>query len=683
MYNLPLNGRADFFPAQGVRAAVTNFQQLRDAIEAAPPGKTSLIMIETTFTTLSDAASPAPPIKIENKIIVLAAGQADQSIKRESSLKDQFFLVKAGGELILGKNGNSGKLTLTGNSQAADAGFVNVEAGGTLTLNKDAALLDNNSNTSSGGGVYVSGNFIMNGGDIRGNRAAGPGGGVYIAPGGSFKMSGGTISGNSAAKGSGVYMASSTSNLSMAGGAVIAMNNDVYLQNGSRVTIDRNLTGAFPVAILTPENYTVPPPATRLLEASSAPDLAPAALKFAVTQANGKNYSVNSGGYLSLNLSTGGIVRLASSNVEYASLQTALDAAAQHDTVYLLADITMTLLGDTADIPAGKNITIVPFGQEKKIVRGGVIPFGSLITVNPGAVLTLSGGQGNLIIDGADKISGGALIHVQDALLEIEDGVTLKNGSNWNPSNFLGGKGGGVSISSTSDRPVLNMRGGTITGNKAFLAGGIYADNGTINITGGIIEGNDSSNPFSDGSIRMDNGNLILGGQAEIRGNKTRGVYIEEGTFTMTGGLIKSNDIGGVFVDKAVFLMTQGEISGNKSYGVFISKGTFHMGGNAHIGVHSGGVGVNFSDGVVFSMKENALVESGVELDWGKYITVTGPLTRPSPVATIIPASYINAETLVVLDNVSDTGLFAKFAVTPSNGNYHVDAAGKLAAGSP
>ncbi|MDR1178761.1 MAG: hypothetical protein LBK64_08030 [Spirochaetaceae bacterium] len=674
LYNLPLNGRTEFFPAQVAQGGITNFQQLRNAVLAAPSGGTTVITIETTFNTLSDAPYPAPPIEIENKTIILAAGRTDQSINRERSLIDPFFLVKAGGELVLGKNENAGKLSLRG-SPSAGAGFVTVEAGGTLTLNKDAALLDNKSNAAAGGGVKISGTFIMNGGDIRGNQA-GSGGGVYIAPGGSFKMSGGTISGNRAARGPGVYMDSNASEFSMADSALIAPDNDVYLRSGSRVTVDRKLTGTFPAAVLTPEMYDVPPPATCLIAAASAPDLASEAPKFAVTQSGGKTYSVNSGGYLS----TGGTVRLASSNAEYDSLQTALNNAAQEDTVYILADIIMADASETVDVPGGKNITIVPFGPEKKIVRGGTSPFDSLIRVKPGAVLKLSGGQGNLILDGAGKTAGEALISVQDALLKIENGVTIKNNINTLSGNPLGG---GISLFSSSNMLVLAMSGGTITGNKASSGSGIYADNGTVNITGGIIEANESNNPFGDGSIWIDSGELTLGGQAEIRGNKTKGVYINTGKFTMTGGFIKSNDNGGVYVGKAEFLMTQGEISANKTNGVFIDSGTFTMGGDAHIGVQSSGNGVNFSGGAVFSMKENALVESGVKLGGGKYITVTGPLIRPYPAAVITPADYFTNPVLVVLDKVSDTNIFAKFGVTPNNGDYHVDSGGKLAAGPP
>ena len=60
-------------------------------------------------------------------------------------------------------------------------------------------------NSNSGGGVYVSGSFIMNGGIIKDCYGASYGGGVYVS--GSFTMTGGTISGCRGKSGS-VYVKS-------------------------------------------------------------------------------------------------------------------------------------------------------------------------------------------------------------------------------------------------------------------------------------------------------------------------------------------------------------------------------------------------------------------------------------------------------------------------------------------
>jgi hypothetical protein len=515
----------------------------------------------------------------------------------------------------------------------------------------------------------------MSGGTIRGNSAANDGGGVYIATGGGFTMSGGTIEGNSAANnGRGVYVSSTAAGFSMAGNAFIALDNDVYLQSGARITITQALTGGAPSASLTPANYIVPPPATRLLDSASAPMLASEALKFAVTPSGGNNYKIDSNGYLA---ALNGLVRLASTNNEYNALQPAFDAAAPSDTVYLLGDIAVSA---TTVIPSGKTITISPFGTEKRIVRG-INGFDSLIRVESGSVLSLTGGSGNLILDGgsgAGRTGTDALIFVLNGLLEIHSGVILQN----NHNSLAGGSGGGIHIYSTSNATAMRISGGIIRGNRAARGGGIYQVNGTTEISGGIIEGNTST---GDGSIRIDNnGELILSGSAEIRGNHAKGVYANSGTFIMNGASIRSNDEGGVYVESASFTMTDGVISENNGDGIFINSGTCSLAENAYIGVQNGGAGVNFSGGPSFSMKGDALVDSTVQLGWGKFITVAGILTRPYPVATITPPSYFGDPQLVTLDSgVSDISLFAKFAVTPSGGSYHVGGDGKLASGPP
>ncbi|MDR1430114.1 MAG: carbohydrate-binding domain-containing protein [Spirochaetaceae bacterium] len=667
LYNLPLNNTLP--PPSKAFAAITNFQQLREAVAAAPSGKASTLLIKTDFNTFSKAPYPAPPVEIENKTIILSAGSSDRNITRETTLLSSFFLVKAGGELILGETGSQGRLSLTGNS-GANEGFVNVETGGKLTMNKNAALMGNSAGSAKGGAVTLSGTFVMNGGEIRGNTAA-SGGGVYISGGGSFRMSGGTIGGNSAPSGKGVYIASNAG-FFMSGAAAVAPDNDVYVHDGSCVTVEHALAGTFPAATLTPENYTVTPLPVRLLTSGQASVTAAEAPKFAVTQPPGTTrYRVDSNGCLSV---SSGIVRLASNNTEYSSLQAALNMAAVEDTVYILDNIVMTAQSETADIPTGKKITLLPFGSEKRITRGGASPFESLIRVSKGAVLKLSGGQGNLILDGAGLISKGALIYVQDALLEIENGVSIQNNNN----TYSGtAPGGGVNIYCTANMTALIMSGGTIKGNKAGSAGGIYAKGADIRITGGKIEENDSSNSYNNGSILIDDGTFLLSGQAEIRNNKTRGVCINSGTFTMTGGLIEANAGGGVYVGNAALIMSKGEIKANNGDGIFIDGGSVVMSGSARIGAQSSGHGINFSSGSMLSMEGDVLVESTVRLIWDKFITVKGDLTQPYPVATITPSVYARVFPVVKLDGVSDTDLFAKFAVTPSGAvKYHVNSSG-------
>ena len=110
--------------------------------------------------------------------------------------------------------------TGTGTAVAVAGTLVRVNAGGTLLM-RNGAVLRNNVNSGTGGGVEVggrNGSFTMTGGEISGNTAGGLAGGVYVNRYGTFNMQGGTISGNSANNSGGVYVRRST--FTMTGGEI-------------------------------------------------------------------------------------------------------------------------------------------------------------------------------------------------------------------------------------------------------------------------------------------------------------------------------------------------------------------------------------------------------------------------------------------------------------------------------
>jgi hypothetical protein len=118
----------------------------------------------------------------------------------------------------------------------------------------------------------------------------------------------------------------------------------------------------------------------------------------------------------------------------------------------------------------------------------------------------------------------------------------------------------------------LELRNGTIRGNSR---GGVYVEIGSFIMSGGEISGNS----------RIDDG---FGG----------GVHVEDGSFIMSGGKIKGNSArsgGGVSVSFGSFTMSGGEISGNSTDdgfgggGVFvIGDGTFSKSGGIIYGYDSG-----------------------------------------------------------------------------------------------
>jgi hypothetical protein len=225
-------------------------------------------------------------------------------------------------------------------NNSSDAGGDGSIQGGGVSVNGGTFLMTGGKITANtvqqGGGVWISNNssssFTMEGGEISYNFANeyGGGGGVYVAGSASFTMSGsssilsnrttgsgsngsgggvkvngtftmssGQISANSAAAdGDGVYI-SSTGTFNMSGSAVVNSNNDVYLSSEKTITITGNLSGAAPVATITPAIYATL--TTPVLTESGGTYLDGNYGKFAVTPQAGPTYwSIVSDGKLGI-----------------------------------------------------------------------------------------------------------------------------------------------------------------------------------------------------------------------------------------------------------------------------------------------------------------------------------------------------------------------------------------------
>jgi hypothetical protein len=157
--------------------------------------------------------------------------------------------------------------------------------------------------------------------------------------------------------------------------------------------------------------------------------------------------------------------------------------------------------------------------------------------------------------------------------LVLDEHITLRGRADNNSTLVLLGSSG-----------TLKMEAGSkISGNtnsSTTYGGGVFVNGGTFTMSGGEISGNSSSSSASASS----------GGG---------GVHVFNGTFTMSGGEISGNSYtsgsgggGGVRVSGGIFNMSGGEISGNTaSYtsgsggggGVYVSGGAFNMSGTAKI----------------------------------------------------------------------------------------------------
>ena len=221
-------------------------------------------------------------------------------------------------------------------------------------------------------------------------------------------------------------------------------------------------------------------------------------------------------------------------------------------------------------------------------------------------------------LTGAGKILGQAaseqVILVKGAL-ELQSGV-LQN---------TGGK-----HIFTVDRGTLDINGGYIVGggSDGTPGGGIYVDNGTVNIQGGVIAANRGS---SGGGIFFQNGTLNISGGA-VTGNWVNsghdnggGIYVKSGTLNLSGGYVTNNykacdcndcrnDVnnthggGGIaLANSSVMNMTGGYVTGNYS-------------GLAGGGIYAGFFGHN----VGFTMSGGTIAGNCAELGEGGGLRIAG-----------------------------------------------------------
>ena len=249
----------------------------------------SIISVSGGTATLADNGiitnAAASGIKISSSGTFEMTG-GEISKNKESSTSNG-----GGGITISGGTFNMTGGRIIDNTGSQSSGGVTVSGG---TFNMTGGSITGNKG-SNGGGVTISatGKFNMNGGIITGNTAEDTGGGIQLS-GGTFILSGGYIDNNRASNGSGIYMVDGFFN--MGGSAVINKNNDVFLSSGKKITITETLTGATPVATITPAVYEV----CQILSFGTGGnfDLAEESTKFAVTPTDEGEWTIASSGFL-------------------------------------------------------------------------------------------------------------------------------------------------------------------------------------------------------------------------------------------------------------------------------------------------------------------------------------------------------------------------------------------------
>lgn len=231
-----------------------------------------------------------------------------------------------------------------------------------------------------------------------------------------------------------------------------------------------------------------------------------------------------------------------------------------------------------------------------------------LLEVAKGEELTLQ----DITIDGGEENENKtrkSLIYV-NGTLNIEEGTILENNFATDPesTNVFGGA---VYAEFFSPKKTINMRGGIIRNNSAYMGGGVFlGSNATFNMSGGTIS-NNKANPgkdagasgggiaaFQSSTINISGDSLITGNMSEeIGGGISVGTYYDTllgNTLNMNGGIISENISGscggGIYVQSSAY--EQGYSVANINSGQIIDNTMSGTGNTPHM-FGGGGIYVN------------------------------------------------------------------------------------------
>ena len=238
-------------------SSVSSYSELQAAINAAPAGVQTSIVLQGSFSATGGAIN----IGHDQNIVLTSAsgstftftqanaGQRHFSVSGSLTLQNVTLMGPGGGTAAGGILLSDGALVMETGSQISNAGVsgngggVSVSNNSTLTMN--GGTISNNSATGSGGGVYAEGGSVVtiNGGLITRNAASVSGGGLYIANGATLNITSGDITLNSAtasnSSGGGIGMSSAKVNID---GGLINGNRafeggGLYVDSGSMLTM--------------------------------------------------------------------------------------------------------------------------------------------------------------------------------------------------------------------------------------------------------------------------------------------------------------------------------------------------------------------------------------------------------------------------------------------------------------
>lgn len=204
-----------------------------------------------------------------------------------------------------------------------------------------------------------------------------------------------------------------------------------------------------------------------------------------------------------------------------------------------------------------------------------------------GKILGQAASEQVILVKGALELQSGVLQNtggkhiftVDRGTLDINGGYIVGGGSDGTP-------GGGIYV----DNGTVNIQGGVIAANRGSSGGGIFFQDGTLNISGGAVTGNwVNSGHDNGGGIYVNSGTLNLSGEGYVTNNYKAcdcndcrndvnnthgggGIALANGSvMNMTGGYVTGNYSGlagggiyaGFFGNNVKFTMSGGTIAGN------------------------------------------------------------------------------------------------------------------------
>ena len=515
------------------------------------------------------------------------------------------FTIGTGGILTLGEN-----ITLTGINDNDTGGAVYITDDGNVTMGSGSKIT--RSTASLGGGVYVNGGtFTMeSGSEITGSTAS-LGGGVYVSTGGTFTMKGGTIQGQGNKKE--IYSAKT---FTITGKPTIT-NCTITLEQGAYIDVNGlNASDLSNVQLNLPDDFYTENAV--LLENAGTKDICgkfslgnpPPTGVWWIGPENGNGVLKTIEGTYDESTNTITVPTMPGTKDE---LQNTVNGSAESGVKVEITGGGTITVDSTVSVPDGADVAIKPAsGSSVDITASGKT---TVFDVQAGGTLTLGGDDGVVAIIG-DPGEQSPVYNDDSPLIKVSGGGTVDIGKNTEIKDNNAGRG--VTV---SDGGILNMTGGTISGNSGYNGGGgvlIYGKNSNFTMSGGkicdnkLVTNSSDSDPRQGGGVCVFAGAVFtLSGNAEICDNSAQdggAVCVKDGlpdkksTFNMYGGTIRDNSssgVGAVYIRAAtaIMYMTGGRITNNTATlsgfagGIYIQDGTFNGTGAQNASVTGNKIG--------------------------------------------------------------------------------------------